>query len=452
MAISCLQVHCRRAFVLSAALTLAACSSSSTNNDSAQGGNGDAASAKSGGSTAGVDAAVASTGGSTASSGGSTTSTGGSTVSSGGTTSLGGSTAGVDAAVTSTGGADGGIDSSVTDSGGSTSSSDGSTGGDAASDSSVENTATLFLPDDIDMVVYRYNIAPGVAPVLADTISVHVQPVGAAVRPATGELFVADDQAVATLYRFLSPLGTPATNGTITPALITYAESLTFVDDELWVPSATPGCTTQSEPIVRIAFDAQGNASVAGTVTIGSVGANRGSYWNPATRDLFVTQCQQLKQVQHYQVANDHSVKLLAPITATDMYNPSGVIVAPWGEIFVANAGTASETLHGTAILRFTLDAQGNATENGSITGNQLYTPTSLLFAPWGELIVINNSNQTMSRFTFDASHMASPSGTYKFQGSQSNPTFTGTGWATLVPGTSTVLLTDGGTEDTSRD
>ncbi len=93
MAITRPPVHCRRAFVLSVALTLAACSSSSTNNDSAQGGSGGAASAKSGGSTAGVDAAVASTGGSIASAGGST-------VSSGGTTSLGGSTA-----VTSTGGA-----------------------------------------------------------------------------------------------------------------------------------------------------------------------------------------------------------------------------------------------------------------------------------------------------------------------------------------------------------
>ncbi len=127
MAITCLQVHCPRAFVLSATLTLAACSSSSTNNDSAQGGNGDAASAKSGGSTAGVDAAVASTGGSTASSDGSTASTGGSTVSSGGTTSLGGSTAGVDASVTTSGDSAARVDGSTTRSDG-VSSSDGMTG------------------------------------------------------------------------------------------------------------------------------------------------------------------------------------------------------------------------------------------------------------------------------------------------------------------------------------
>jgi len=69
MAITRLPVHCRRAFVLSAALTLAACSSSSTTSDGAQGGSGGAASAKSGGSTAGVDGAVTSTGGAVASSG-----------------------------------------------------------------------------------------------------------------------------------------------------------------------------------------------------------------------------------------------------------------------------------------------------------------------------------------------------------------------------------------------
>ncbi len=439
MTMNCRPIQWRRTLILSAAVALAACSNSSTTNDAQiAGGSGGTTSAGSGGASAHLDAPVASTGGSTDSgAGGSTTSGGGST---------GTSNTGVDAAQ-----ADRPATGGTGDTGSGDVKSANDTSGDTASDSAVENTATLFLPDDIDMVVYRYNIAPGVAPVLADTISV-AHAVGAAVRPATGELFVADDPAVTTLYRFLSPLGTPAANGTISPASTTYAESLTFVDDELWVPSATPGCTTQAEPIVRIAFDAQGNASVAGTVTIGSVGANRGSYWNPATRDLFVTQCEDLKQVQHYQVANDHSVKLLAPITATDMYNPSGVIVAPWGEIFVANAGTASGINRGTAILRFMLDAQGNASENGSITGNQLDTPTSLLFAPWGELIVINNSNQTMSRFTFDASHTASPSGTYKFQGSQSNPTFSGTGWAALVPGTSTVLLTDGGTGDTSRD
>jgi hypothetical protein len=76
MAIKCVQIQWRRAFVLSAAVALAACSSSSTTNDAGRtlGGSGGTISPSSGGNTVRLDAAVASTGGATVSSGGSTTS------------------------------------------------------------------------------------------------------------------------------------------------------------------------------------------------------------------------------------------------------------------------------------------------------------------------------------------------------------------------------------------
>jgi hypothetical protein len=76
MSINCVHIQWRRAFVLSAAIALAACSSSSTTNDAGRtsGGSGGTTSPSSGGSTARLDAAVASTGGATVGSGGSTTS------------------------------------------------------------------------------------------------------------------------------------------------------------------------------------------------------------------------------------------------------------------------------------------------------------------------------------------------------------------------------------------
>ncbi len=41
----------------------------------------------------------------------------------------------------------------------------------------------------------------------------------------------------------------------------------------------------------------------------------------------------------------------------------------------------------------------------------------SAAFTPWGELIVANNGNATISRFTFDSKHMAVEGGTYQISG-----------------------------------
>ncbi len=129
MTSNCLQIQWSRALVLSATLTLAACSSSSTTNDGAQGGGGGTTPVSSGGSTAIMDAAVATHGDAAAGADGSTTTTGGSTVSSGGVTSSGGSTAGVDAPVTSPGDSAAGADGSTAKADGVTS-SDGATRSD----------------------------------------------------------------------------------------------------------------------------------------------------------------------------------------------------------------------------------------------------------------------------------------------------------------------------------
>ena len=93
-----LRIHCRRAFLLSTVVALAACSSSSNTNHGGSGGSGSGGKASPGSSTGGSTTGGSSTGGSSAATGGAT--------GSGGTTTLGGSTA--------TGGSSGGTTGSGT--------------------------------------------------------------------------------------------------------------------------------------------------------------------------------------------------------------------------------------------------------------------------------------------------------------------------------------------------
>jgi hypothetical protein len=178
-----------------------------------------------------------------------------------------------------------------------------------------------------------------------------------------------------------------------------------------------------------VAFDAQGTASLAGTVN--SVPECEGMFWDAASRILYVSQAYSSGvTVQHYLVATDHSVTTLAPITAP---NPYGLIITPWDELLITNA-------LGASVSRFSLDAQGNATANGTITGNGLDNPVSLSFTPWGELFVGNQGTGAISRFTFDASHNAVPNGSYQ---TKCGPAPNGAGngsrmdWISIYPGSS---------------
>ncbi len=216
-----------RAFVLFAAATLTACSSSPAKNDGAQtrDGSADAASARSDGSTAGIDSAVSSTGGSRGNSDGSAlvsdgptssdgsvaivdtavTSSGGSagsndgsaTVSDGFTssdrsativdtavTSTGGSTGSNDGSaatsdgLTGSGGSDGGIDSAVTGSGGSAPSGDGSTvrsdgvagsgGSDAGVDADVAGSGGSVADISCDFTTQGMHLCTGFSGLTAD--------------------------------------------------------------------------------------------------------------------------------------------------------------------------------------------------------------------------------------------------------------------------------------------
>jgi hypothetical protein len=307
-------------------------------------------------------------------------------------------------------------------------------------DGSVVTTATMFLTNSISGAVYRYGIASGVAPVLNDTISGipsgsaaygQTTATGAAMSPA-GELFVADlrDNSI---YRFLSPLGTPTPNGTITGAGLSNPEEMRFVDDQLWIPNlVATSCSTSPENVVQVSFDAQGRASAISTPLAGSVASNRGMLWVPATRDFYESACSPANSVQHYTVASDETVTALAPITGNGLNNPSGMAMAPWGELFVVNSGTSQ-------LLRFTA--------NGTIVDPSFNNPIGIAFTPWGELYVVNQGSGTLSRFGFDSSHTATLVGSSSLQGpGAGNPSYFD--WILIAPGASTSLITDGGVND----
>jgi DNA-binding beta-propeller fold protein YncE len=231
------------------------------------------------------------------------------------------------------------------------------------------------------------------------------------VRPSPPELLVGGSGTL-TITRYLAPLTTPTPHGTIVGSgLSTSLGKMVFVDDELWIVNAG------NSNVDRLGFDISGAVSMTGSFALLN---GRGIAFDPATRNLYISRCCGTNQVLHYTVGLDHSVVAKPTLAGNGLSNPHGVLLTPWGELFVANAGDAS-------VLRFTLDALGNPTANGRITGNGLATPIDLLMAPWGELFVTNQGGtQAISRFTFDPSHGVSPHGTLAI------PAVALTGWAAL--------------------
>jgi len=63
------------------------------------------------------------------------------------------------------------------------------------------------------------------------------------------------------------------------------------------------------------------------------------------------------------------------------------------------------------AIHRFAFDISGVASSNGLITGGGLNHTHSMTFTPWGELLVANAYGNSVSRFVFDAAGNAVPNG-----------------------------------------
>ena len=190
-----------------------------------------------------------------------------------------------------------------------------------------------------------------------------------------------------TLQRFLTPYGTPAANGTI-PGLPD-PQALVFVDNQLWV--AVSGSGT----VVQLAFSDAGTATMASKITAAVTKNIRGIAWSPTARVAYVTLCCGTDHILEYTVAADDSVTLLSTITGNGLKNPNGVVVSPWNELFVANAGDNN-------ILRLPARCVRERDRERQRQRQQpVDTGEPRRFTPWGEMYVTDQGNNLLSRFTF---------------------------------------------------
>jgi hypothetical protein len=255
--------------------------------------------------------------------------------------------------------------------------------------------ATLFAGDVMNGMVLRYTVTKTGAPVLSLAIaSPHAN---APIVAPSGELFVGDFTD-GTLLRFLDPYGAPVANGSISG--LADPQALVFVDHELWVANSGSG------GVVQLAFGDAGAVSATKTFTSGLSQSIRGIAWDSAARVAYVPLCCGTNEIAMFSVAADDSTTALPTFVDTRLDNPNGIVLSPWNELFVANAGQNN-------VLRYTLDGAGNPTANGAVTGNGLSTPVSIAFTPWGEMYVTDQGTNMLSRFTFDSAHAVTPNGTF---------------------------------------
>jgi hypothetical protein len=108
-------------------------------------------------------------------------------------------------------------------------------------------------------------------------------------------------------------------------------------------------------------------------------------------------------------VGNDSPTPLpiIPPGPQTSLYDPDGAAFNPTtGELFIGNREGGT----GGSISRFFVDAAGNYTPDGTITGNGLGVVSQLAFHD-GELFAGNYRAGTISRFKFDAQGAPIPDG-----------------------------------------
>jgi DNA-binding beta-propeller fold protein YncE len=291
--------------------------------------------------------------------------------------------------------------------------SDARVDGSGVTPDAAPTTATLFAADFMAQKVFRYSLAAGsAAPPAPLTVTVNgaLSPLFV---PATGELLVGE-LATSTIQRLATPFAIPTPTSTITNnGLSNEIDRMTLVDGEAWAVNSG------AADVVRLAFDSQGNASMVGSIPATN---GRGIVFDRATRDLYVTECCATNTILHFKVAADRTATAQPSLSgaAAGLLNPHGLAIAPWGELFVADAGTSQ-------VFRFLRDGSGNLSANGKLTGNGLATPISAEFTPWGELFVTNQTTGTISRFAFDSAHLASDNGLVTVPGAQK------LSWATLA-------------------
>jgi hypothetical protein len=249
--------------------------------------------------------------------------------------------------------------------------------------------------------VFRYEVGMTGTPTLDLTLThpTFSLPGWFAFSPA-GEMFVINH--LGGVSRFLDPQGTPTFNGSIDSTEFANLSWSAFRGDELFVTS--PGAGDGS--VLRFTLDGAGNA-----VPNGKIANNTGVIEvNPATGELFVTQCCSPSRIERYLIDASGNAVSNGSIIDAGLNAPHDMAFSPWGELFVVNG-------FGNSISRFVFDASGTATANGLITESTLNIPLGIDFSPWGELFVANRNDGVIHRWTFDPSLNANFNGSFVHPG-----------------------------------
>ena len=99
---------------------------------------------------------------------------------------------------------------------------------------------------------------------------------------------------------------------------------------------------------------------------------------------------------------NRCSITQLPAISQTVAGDPGGVVVDPFGNIYVGNRhGNVGGGKGSIGIFR--ADGCGGCSDFDTITGNGLEAVHGVAISPWGELFALNHLRSTISRFRFDA-------------------------------------------------
>lgn len=270
---------------------------------------------------------------------------------------------------------------------------------------------TLFVADFGASEVHRFAIADSPTP---PTANLTIQLAGALspfARPASDDLLIGEVGA-AVIVRFTTPLAQPTSSGQIqSSGLRANMGKMTLVDDQLFVVNQA------DTNVLRYAIDGNNSATEVGEIP--DVINGRGIFFDEARRNLYVTQCCGINAMLHYGVDALGKVQLKSTTSGVALSSPHGVLVTPWGELLVANAGS-------NAIRRFTLSSGGMPVPSSEILGNGINVPIDLVMTPWQELYVTNQGTGTISRFTFDENHTAIPRDNFAVPGA------TSVVWATL--------------------
>ena len=282
------------------------------------------------------------------------------------------------------------------------------------------SAAKLFISDSSSDTIFRYEVTESNVPTFDLTITD-----GGAADPfldapgsiafSSEEMFILNRGSFSggffdgSIARYLDPTGTPTNNGLITNSSIDglnliNPHGIDFHNDKLFVGNS------KGDSIER--FDYNGSTDLPTLLSnVPNVSRIRGVEFNLAGDELFVSRCCDINTLERYKLDSSGNIISSETITGNGLSNPHEIAISPWGEIFVANAGSNS-------VSRFFIDNGDMVQPNGTIFGAPGMT-IGVEFSPWGELFVAGESSPNVRRWVFaDPFGAAIANGEFTVEGS----------------------------------